>query len=71
MVNLFRMHDVCVAYDRDALPWRICRVAMAFHSYVKRIYCVHVAYTPRIPIICHVSRFHSVLELIKQYGLNP
>ena len=48
----------------------IC-VAMAFHSYLKRIYCVHAAYTPRIPIICHVSRFHSVLELIQQYGLNP
>ena len=45
---------------------------MAFHSCVKRTYCVHAAYMPRtcIPIICHVSRFDYVLSFIQQFGLN-
>ena len=45
---------------------------MAFHSCVKRTYCVHAAYMPRtcIPIICHVSRVDYVLSFIQQFGLN-
>ena len=46
---------------------------MAFHSCVKRTYCVHAAYMPRtcIQIICHVFRFDYYLSFIQQFGLNP